>query len=172
VTAPTGELSPAVAEQLARVEASTDGVCEYRPCRVTLRGGETLDRVYVVEREGYLRAWGVLPEDDPGKEAVSPSDVVAVEPSEVRLPAPLATKLYAAGESGMGYVIFTVVLADGRRVPCVTGNAVDFPAYPDGVTVADVVDVVAHEGRERLGARGASSARVRYAWCVYHARGA
>ena len=80
----SGELSPALAEQLARVEASTDGICEYRPCRVTLRGGATHDRVYVVERESYLRAWGVLPESDCGKESVSPADVVAIDAPSIR----------------------------------------------------------------------------------------
>ena len=163
----SGELSPALAEQLARVEASTDGICEYRPCRVTLRGGATHDRVYVVERESYLRAWGVLPESDCGKESVSPADVVAIESSHARLPAQLATKLYAAGESGMGYVIFTLVLADGSLVPCVTGNAVDFPPYPAGVDASAVVDVIPHEGRELLGRQVARSGRVQYAWCVY-----
>lgn len=133
--------------QLERVPASFDGVCEYRPCRVTLTSGETRDYVYVVDAERYIRIWGVWPSDDDAKESVSMADVVGIEDSPRRLPAVLANKIYEAGESGMGYVVFTVVLNDGRRLPYVTGNAVDFPSLPPGVTTDDVADVLPHEGR-------------------------
>ena len=65
-----------------------------------------------------------------------------------RLPPAIADRLYVEGESGMGYTIFTLIMRDGSRLPRVTGNWVDFPALPNGVTTADVVDVLPHAGRE------------------------
>ena len=149
--------------QLHRVEPSSDGRCEYRPCRVRLRGGQVRDCVYVVEADRYILGWGIWPEDDPGKDSVRLEDVVEIDESPRRLPAPLANKLYAAGESGMGYVVFTLLLRDGRRVPCLTGNAVDFPTLPEGVTPDDVVDVLPHEGR----GREEQGTMHPYAWCLY-----
>jgi hypothetical protein len=85
-----------------------------------------------------------------------------------RLPADLANKLYARGESGMGYMVFTIVLRDGRRLPRVTGNLVDFPALPDGVTTSDIADVVpegsdAFKDRHPRADEGAAPS----VWCLY-----
>lgn len=155
-------------EQLERIEPSSDGVCAYRPCRVQLVSGETRDFVYVVDADEYIRVWGVWPEDDTGKRALAVEDVVAVEESPYRLPAELANKLYAWGESGMGYTLFTVVLRDGRRLPRVTGGAVDFPVLPDGLTTRDIVDVL-REGREVFKDRAprADEGTAEYAWSLY-----
>jgi hypothetical protein len=154
--------------QLERVTPSVDGGFEYRPCRVRLASGEVRDFVYVVEADSYIRAWGVWPGEDDAKDEVSMADVAAVEESPHRLPADLANKLYEWGESGMGYTVFTVVLRDGRRLPRVTGNAVDFPALPDGVTTSDIADVL-REGRDafRHRAPGADEGTAPYAWCLY-----
>jgi hypothetical protein len=77
--------------------------------------------------------------------------------------------MYAAGESGMGYCIFTLVLADGRRLPYAVGNAVDFPNLPAGVTMDMVVDLLPHEGREAFAQRGARPTKTGapYEWCVF-----
>lgn len=162
-------ISEKLLEELRDVEPSTDGVMDYHPCRVTLRSGATLDRVYVVEEEPYLRAWGIRPEDDPAKSSVDLAEVERIEESPLRLPPPLANKIYAAGESGMGYTVFTLVLADGRSLPYTTGNAVDFPLLPAGIRMADVVDALPHDGREtfrdRLPREEESTAD--YYWCTY-----
>lgn len=159
---------PRLREQLQRVEPSSDGVVAYRPCRVRLASGELRDFVYVVDADAYIRAWGIWPEDDDAKTAVALEDVVAVEESPHRLPVDLANKLYEWGESGMGYTLFTVVLRDGRRLPRVTGNAVDFPALPEGVTTHDIVDVL-REGRDVFQHRGPGpdEGTAPYAWCLY-----
>lgn len=161
-------LSSELREQLERVKPSSDGVAAYRPCRVRLASGELRDFVYVGDADAYIRAWGVWPEDDDAKSAVALDNVVAVEESPHRLPVDLANKLYEWGESGMGYTLFTVVLRDGRRLPRVTGNAVDFPALPDGVTTHDIVDVL-REGREvfRDRAPRPDEGTAPYAWCLY-----
>ena len=47
----------------------------------------------------------------------------------------------------MGYEIFTMELRSGQTLVFVTGNVVDFPDLPEGVTTADILDVHPHEGR-------------------------
>ena len=164
-------LSPGLADELAAVEPSHDGRLEYRPCRVTLRDGRVLDRVYVVEADEYFRLWGVWPENDRAKRSLALDDVAHIESSPVRLPACCADKVYVAGESGMGYMVFVVVLNDGRHLPFLTGNAVDFPALPEGVGTSDVADVLPHEGRERLtDATRADQRGAAYYWCLYSSR--
>jgi hypothetical protein len=159
-------LTKELAQQLADVEPSRDQSREYRPCRVTLRDGRVLDRVYIGDATQFRNGRG-----DPRLETVPLEEVVRIEESPVRLPARFANKLYAAGESGMGYVVFTVVLADGRRLPFVTGNRVDFPALPEGVGSADVVDAIPHEGdpgfKYRPPRPDESSAD--YYWCLFAA---
>jgi hypothetical protein len=163
------KLTVAQTAQLARIPTSTDGYCRYAPCEVTLVTGEVRDCVYVVEQESYMRMWGVAPTDDPGKRSVLIEDVVEIRESPSRLRADLANKLYEAGESGMGYVIFTVVMKDGSRLPFVTGNAVDFPAWPPGSSAAQAVEVLPHVGRDVFRDRGPSEYErsAEYAWCLY-----
>jgi hypothetical protein len=134
---------------------------------VRLASGEVRDFVYMVDADAYIRAWGVWPEEDDAKRAVSVDDLVAVEESSHQLPVDLANKLHEWGESGMGYTLFTVVLRDGRRLPRVTGNAVDFHALPDGVTTGDV-DVL-REGRDVFKDRAPrpEEGAAPYAWCLY-----
>ncbi len=155
--------------QLKQVQRSFDGTCEYAPCQVTLRSGDIVDRVYVVEAESYRRAWGIKPQEDPGKDSVSLEEVIALRESPSRLAAHLANKVYSAGESGMGYSLFVVVMRDGTRLPFVVGNAVDFPAWPSGVDPRDAVDVEPHAGRDlfRDRAPGPSERSASYSWCLY-----
>jgi hypothetical protein len=128
-----------------------------------LKDGRHVSRVYVVPEDQYIRTWGIWPEDDPGKQFISISEVAEINESADRLPAKLATKLYAAGESGMGYCIFTVVFDDESRLPFLSGNAIDFIEYPPGKGPANVVDVVPYEGRDQPNLRKAPD----YFWCLY-----
>ncbi len=137
----------------------------YRPCRVTLDDGSVQDRVYVVEASPYKRSWGVWPEDDSAKRSVPVERVEAIESSPTRLPAHLATKMYEAGESGMGYCVFRLVLTDGTTLDCLTGNAVDFIAWPPGVSPGDVVDLLPHAGDARSNPECVRGTE--YAWCLY-----
>jgi hypothetical protein len=132
---------------------------------VTLRDGSTRDYVYVQEVECYYRQWGVLPQHDKGKRAVSLSDLMVIVESPSRLPIPIAKTIYEAGESGMGYYVFTLVFDDGREVPCGTGNAVDFVALPEGLDPKDVVDVRTHTPYGLAVSDYAPTAN--YAWCLY-----
>lgn len=130
-----GTLSHELAAELAQVPKSTDGQLEYAPCRVTLHSGEVRDRVYVVEETQFRRRWGRT------SATISIDDVSKIEESPFRLAADLANKIYAAGESGMGYTMFLARLSDGSNHPFVVGNAVDFPNWPPGVDPRAVVDV-------------------------------
>ena len=149
-----------LAKQLSTVEA-TDGI--YRPCIVTLQDGSVQDRVYLAEAEPWFRRWGVWPEDDSGKLSIDIRNVVAIADSPSRLPPQAANALYDAGESGMGYTLFTVAFADGSSVPFVSGNAIDFIDYPPGQSRDTVVNVVPHAGRDAPAIRQAPL----YYWCLY-----
>ena len=118
-------------EQLKRVPKSSDGYCVYAPCRVTLKRGEVLDRVYIVEAADFRRMWGHT------RDTVDVAEIEQIEDSPFRLPARWANKLYEAGESGMGYTLFTARLRDGSALPFFVGNAVDFPNWPPGTGPAD-----------------------------------
>lgn len=149
-------------DQLGRITPSRDRDLEYFPCAVTLDDGRELERVYVVEYEPYIRVWCVTPEQDPGKRSVAIDRVASIRESPYRLPPKLATRLYTAGESGMGYSIFTVQFADGSRQAYVTGNAVDFITPPNGIQCSAARKVFPHRGRDDSPRRGPD-----YFWCLY-----
>ncbi len=147
--------------QLAQVVPSHSPYgLEYRPCRVRLRDGTSLDRVYIVEADSYKTVWGVWPANDPGKRSISIEDVELIEESPYRLPASLADELYRGDETGPGYFEYTVVLADGTMIPTLTGGAVDFPRLPDGVTADEIVDVIRGKGN-------LDETPPEYLWCLY-----
>jgi hypothetical protein len=157
------KLSAALQEQLFAVPPSIDGELRYRPCRLVLQNGAVVDRAFVQDAPTYIRHWGVWPEDDKGKQAVALATVARIEPSPDRLPAHIATRLYEAGESGMGYCVFTLMLRDGRHLGCVTGNAVDFVSLPADVRPSDIVDVQPGAGPRD----GSGLGSAKYAWCLY-----
>lgn len=82
--------------------------------------------------------------------------------------------MYEAGESLMGGFFFTLILADGRRLPCETGNAVDFVELPSAVSREDIVDLMPHEGRIRHTGEWETGPNIlppaygaEYHWCLY-----
>ena len=159
-------ISARLLKDLLRVPPSRNGSVEYRPCRVTLMDGRVLDHVVLAEAEPYFVYWGVWPDEDPGKKWIPIEEVEALEESPVRLPPRLADKMYEAGESGMGYCIFTLTLSDRRTFACLTGNLVDFPFLPEGVGSGMIVDLLPHAGREEGPRRGPD-----YFWCLYSSSG-
>ena len=151
--------TPEFIAQVEEIDASDTGSQaqhpKHRPCGLILKDGTVIPRAICVEdHRGFTtRAW------------IHPSQVDRVVPSLERMPAALASKLYAAGESGMGYQIFTMKLRDGTSHVFVTGGVVDFPDYPDGYGCEDVLDVVPHEGREET-QKAYRQARD-FQWCFY-----
>jgi len=147
--------------QLREITPSLDGDLKYYPCAVQLKDGNEVDRVYLVDELPYIRHWGMYPHQDPRKAEILVKDVAVIRESPSRLPVRFANELYKAGESGMGYTVFTVVFTTGLQQAYLTGNAVDFIDYPEGVEANDVVAVLPHVGRDshREGPG--------YYWCLY-----
>lgn len=166
---PIRPITPDQLERLRTIPASTDGKMEYHPCRVTLRDGRVLDRVYIAEAKAYRKAWRRWPTDETGMRSVAIEDVVTIEESPLRLPVQFANRLYQSGETGSGYVAFTIILQDGRHVPCITGHAVDFPAWPSGITpnmVSGVLPETAQQPPSPPFARDAIRT-ADFLWCPY-----
>jgi hypothetical protein len=161
------KLPPHLVEQLRRVPPSGDRWITYYPCCVWLNDGTKLDRVYLVAEIPFIKIWGVYPDQDRGKAEVLVSDIASVMDSPTRLPAIFANELYRAGESGMGYSLFTVIFrSDNSSVQSnqvyVTGDALDFIDYPEGKGPKDVVRVLPHIGR------GSNYMHdLKYYWCLY-----
>ncbi|MGD1000528.1 MAG: hypothetical protein ABSA67_07495 [Candidatus Brocadiia bacterium] len=139
--------------QVEAIEPSNTGFLKNRPCRLILADGKAVERAICVEdHRGFSGKWWIHPEC-----------VARIEASRERMPANLASKLYVAGESGMGYQIFKVKMRDGTSYPFLTGNIVDFPDFPEGYSTDDVVEVYPHEGRYEFGLRRSRS----FKWCFY-----
>jgi hypothetical protein len=150
-------------KQLLQVVPTGDSGIEYRPCLVTLKDGRKVDCVYVVLEQPYIKQWGVFPENDSHKQSVQIEDVSEIKESLSRLPPVIANKIYKAGESGMGYCVFTIVFSDGSLQAYVTGNAVDFVPLPAHKVAKDIVDVHPHEGRQAENQMNGLG----YYWCLY-----
>jgi len=157
-------LPQALRAQLLSVPPSHDYAMEYRPCAVTMKDGQVFERVYVAAAHAYIGFWGVWPEDDDGKASVAIGDVREIRESRTRLPPEFADRLYEAGESGMGYCIFTVAFGDGSRQVYISGNAVDFIDYPARKGPEDVAAVLPHKGRED---QARAKQPPEYRWCLY-----
>jgi len=151
-------------KQLETIEPSLAGSCEYRPCRVLLASREWRDCVYLVEAISYIENQGLWPWELPGWEYLPLDDVLQIENSPTRLPAVIATKIARAGETRMGYHVFTLLTADGLRIPRISGNP-DWVELPNGVRPQDIIDVIPHEGRSKV--LDSHSHGKAFAWCLY-----
>lgn len=136
----------------------------YRPCQVTLDDGAVVDEVYVMHAQEYIDIWGIWPDQDRGKREIDLSRVVEISESPSRLPPKIANEIYKAGESGMGWCVFTLVFKDGARQEVASGNAVDFVKLPAGKRMTDIVKVLPHEGGRDAANESAS---LDYHWCLF-----
>ena len=148
-------------QQLSNIP-QTDNL--YFPCRATLVDGSEIDYVYLAEASVWYKRWGVWPEEDDGKRSLDLMLVDSLKDSPSRLPAEFAQQLYSAGESGVGYTIFTVEFSDGSKQAYHAGGAIDFVRYPLGQGPETVTTVYPHEGRtdNPVGVPD-------YLWCLYNA---
>jgi len=67
--------------------------------------------VYIQDAGPWFEHWGVDPEDDSGKRNLHIDTVAEINDSPLRLGAGFATRVYEAGESGMGYCVFRLILS-------------------------------------------------------------
>ncbi len=150
--------SPEFISWVEAIEPSVKAYNNYeqlRPCQLILKDGRIIPRAICVEdHRGFVTdGW------------IHPDSVEQILPSLERMPARLATKLYHAGESGMGYQLFTMKMKDGSSHIFVTSNVVEFPDFANGYGTNDVDDVYPHHGREqtKLGYQQERS----FEWCFY-----
>ena len=163
-------LNATVAVGLREIEPSVSACgLQIFPCEAVLDDGTVDSLVYVVEAVGYIREWGVWPWQDSGKRWIPAERIRSVRSSPLRLAPRFANTLNSAGESGMGYCAFSVDLRDGRRLFFITGNAMDFPCWPNGVSPADVVAVHAHDRHPDHRRRNprADESSASYAWSPF-----
>jgi hypothetical protein len=161
-------LSADLRAQLALIVPSRDRDIEYYPCDVRLRDGRIVERVYLVSEGPYIQHWGIYPSADPWKPGIQLTEIASLTESRWRLPPRFANELYIAGESGMGYTVFTVVFSRRfglflrKRRSYLTGNAVDFIDYPRCLSGKDVLGVLPHVGRKSQPRQCPG-----YSWCLY-----
>lgn len=149
-------------KELKKIIPSRDSNLFYYPVKVYLKDNKTLDRVYLVEQNAYIKTWGVYPDEDKGKKEVKIENITKIEESPSRLPVKFANQLYEAGESGMGYCFFTLIFKDGQEKAYLSGNAVDFINYPKGKGPNDIIEVIPHKGRDMKYEQTPP-----YFWCIY-----
>ena len=160
----TGGFAHDLYEQVRLIEASQslEGMPLY-PCALELLDGRVLNCAYVVSASDCKRfkiQSGSAEEGD--SRWVAAVDVGLIRESPMRLPAKFAGELRRAGESGMGYWVFTVVFSWFRRREYVQ-SFVDFIEYPDGKGPDDVKKVIPHKGRREVG----SVSSLEVYWCVF-----
>lgn len=148
---------------LKRVSPSKDRDTFYYPCSARMKDGTEFPYVYFVEAQSWLSDWAPLPNTGLGEHHLDVRDVAELRECPDRLPPAFANRLYEAGESGMGYAIFTLCFSDGSRAAYCSGNAVDFVIYPEGKSAADVIDIIPHEGKEDPNLHQAPDHR----WCIF-----
>jgi hypothetical protein len=132
-------LAPDLRRDLEAIEPCLTLGKTIRPCSVHFRDGSILHRAYVMS-EAEARGWELA------ARAVGLDEAVSIVESPFRLPARVAQKLYDAGETGMGWHAFTLLLRDGTKLACTTGNLLDFLDLPPGVHPEDVRDAAAADG--------------------------
>jgi hypothetical protein len=145
-------------DMLGSIEPSkvTEGVLHY-PCKLRLLNGLWVDYAICTEdARGFTSDWWIHPDD-----------VAEIVPSYKRLPAVLASKLYGAGESGMGYEVFEVSAEGRERFSCVTYNVVDFPALPDGLITPQIHNVYPHRGHQWYGSPRCFDKPPEFIWCYF-----
>jgi hypothetical protein len=141
------KLPPLIKQQFAAIEPSVEGPIKLFPCDVLLKTGEQIDCVYLISLQDYVKRWRFYPSRGRDKGFVEIEEIASVAESRFRLPARFANLLHAQGESGMGYLIFTVLFRSGFKQAYLTQDGEDFITYPDGLGKEDVVDVRPHTGR-------------------------
>jgi hypothetical protein len=157
------ELPAAIRRQLVEIEPSRRGEVKYFPCDVVLTTGERVDCVYFISLKDYVKEFRSYPDRGREKGVFEVEDIESIADSRFRLPAKFADILHASGESGMGYLIFTVEFRNGFKQAYVIGGlGEDFVTYPDGLGKEDVVGVTPHAGRDMERMRGRA-----YRWCVF-----
>jgi hypothetical protein len=128
-------------EKLRRIEPGVWGW----PCAVSLDDGTSHEICLAYENKHY---------SDKGS-WLSPHRVTDIRECKSRMPLRFARAIRNAEESGTGYHIYVVELADGGSFVHIAGNlGIDLVNLPVGCTSQDIINVVPHAGRERSQTEG------------------
>src|SRR5580704_11527702 len=128
-------------EQLALIDPVEKYRVKYFPCAVIDDKDNLIECVYFAEESGYIKVSGVWPK---AEAVISIERITRILESKKRLPKSMADKLYANGESGMGYFTFTIGFSGGVWKTYVTGNMVDFIEFPPGLSKDNVVGFLSY----------------------------
>jgi hypothetical protein len=157
------KLPSLIKQQLAAIEPSIEGAIKRFPCDVQLKTGEQIECVYFISLKDFVERFRFYPDRGRDKGFIDLEEISSISDSRFRLPAKFANILNAHGESGMGYLLFTVVFRSGLRQVYLSGDAGgDFLKYPQGLSKEDVVDVWPDAGRGVEYATGP-----KHSWCVF-----
>jgi len=156
-------IRPEIAAMLECITPTGDGRILYYPCSVKMKDGTEHRFVCFAEARSWLAAWAPLPGVELGRHHLDIRDIATLRECSSRLPPAFANRLYEAGESGMGFSIFTLRFSDGTSAAYCSGNAVDFIDYPEGKSGRDIVDLIPHVGRGDPQLRNAPELR----WCIF-----
>lgn len=130
--------------QLDSVQASEDEKGRvFYPCDVTLKNGDKIECVYLIEDKVYSKGASHWPEQN----LIDIDNIVKAEDSIHRLPPQVANKIYKGGETAMGGILFELQFNDGSKQSYSTGAKVDFIPLPPGKSRDDISDVKLHTGR-------------------------
>ncbi|MFC4347010.1 hypothetical protein ACFO5Q_04060 [Kordiimonas lipolytica] len=141
------KLSGKMLAQLQSIEPSNGFAGNWYPCSIELEDGSILENVYLIdgrsqENASYYGSW-----DQYLKNPQLSARIKAIRSSPNRLPKKHREFLYRIGESGMGYMHFTLVTNEGHEYAYTTGNFMDFMEMPDGVTYEDIKELIPHVPR-------------------------
>lgn len=157
------KLSNQLRDELTSIEPSRNKAIRYYPCLVITKDGIEKDKVYLVSAQQYIKFWGIWPEEDSNKKYVEILDVLHIKQSPSTLPVYITNKIYDAGESGMGYHIFTLVFSNGLKQVYQVGGVVNFVPMPEGEKIENIIDVIPHKGREDKHILKGED----YFWCIF-----
>jgi len=141
----TPALSKHLADRLKSIEPkemhfSGEDIAVY-PCSVQLNDGQAHPCTYLMSVTAAARCWWLKADES---NQIDLRSIVNIEPSPCRLPEKLARKIY--GESRMGSLNGILLFQDGRALPFLTVESLEFPMIPEGYSIENIIDVKLHDG--------------------------
>ena len=148
-------LPPSIAEQLKEIAPQNirtgDKKTSVYPCSVTLNDGRVQQCTYLMSVLAAKRWWWIKTDS---KHQIQVQNIVSISPSPYRLQESLANKILEAGETGMGYTSGVFQFKNGKTLPWVTTESMEFMGLPDEYSIHDIIDIKLHikneEGKELI----------------------
>ena len=148
-------LPPSIAEQLKEIAPQNirtgDKKTSVYPCSVTLNDGRVQQCTYLMSVLAAKRWWWIKTDS---KHQIQVQNIVSISPSPYRLQESLANKILEAGETGMGYTSGVFQFKNGKTLPWVTTESMEFMDLPDEYSIHDIIDIKLHikneEGKELI----------------------